>query len=64
MSEIKYPVQIQAAQSDAADSRVICMCHVFDGSGLSSVFNALTVSYCHVIAWDANGDKVREYDNR
>lgn len=59
-----YPVQIQADNQDAGDSQVSCMCHVFDNWGLITVFEALTKQYLHVIAWDCEGNKTKEYDNR
>lgn len=59
-----YPVQIQASNSDANDSRVACMCHVFDIAGEVTVFNALTKAYLHVMTWDKNGRLLQEYDNR
>jgi hypothetical protein len=59
-----YPVQIQADNSDAADSMVACMCHVFDVNGLITVRDALQKQYLHVVAWDVDGNQVSLYDNR
>jgi len=59
-----YPIQIQADNENAADAVVACMCHVFDGYGKTTVFNALSKQYRHVVAWDKDGKLVDEYDNR
>lgn len=59
-----YPVQIQADDSNAADSMVACMCHVFDVNGLITIRDALRKQYLHVIAWDVDGNQVSLYDNR
>ena len=61
---IRYPVQIQADNEDANDSRVPCMCHVFDYAGFTTVFAAMSRQYRHVLAWDANGAEIYKYDNR
>jgi hypothetical protein len=61
---ISYPVLIQADNEDAADSRVPCMCHVFDNPGAVCVFAALAKQYLHVISWDSLGNKLREHDSR
>lgn len=59
-----YPVQIQADNAEANDSQVACMCHVFDRDGLITLREALQKQYLHVIAWDCDGNKAFEYDNR
>lgn len=59
-----FPVQIQADNQDANDSHCVCMCHVFDVRDEVCLLTALSKQYLHVIAWDANGEKVYEYDNR
>jgi hypothetical protein len=59
-----YPVQMQADKQNANDSCAVAMLHVFDIRGEVLVFEMLTKTYPHVIAWDANGDVLREYDNR
>lgn len=59
-----YPVQMQADKQDANDSCAVVMLHVFDIRGEVLVFEMLTKTYPHVIAWDANGEVLREYDNR
>lgn len=59
-----YPVQMQGDNSDANDSHASCMLHVFDIKSEISAFDALSKMYCHVIAWDASGNVLREYDNR
>ena len=64
MANPGYPVQIQADNHDANDSQIDCMCHVFDRQGLVTVFEALCKQYLHVIAWDCDGNKAKEYDNR
>lgn len=64
MTAYKFPVQIQADNEQADSSLCPCLCHVFDTAGLVTVFNALTDKYQHVIAWDADGEIVQEYDNR
>lgn len=61
---MQYPVQIQADNQDAKDSTVPCMCHVFDVQGETMLYQALSKQYLHVVAWDANGNVVYEYDNR
>ncbi len=61
---MNHYAQIQADRYDAADATVSCMCHVFDHAGLETLFNALCKQYLHVIAWDAAGNILREYDNR
>ena len=64
LNPIQYPVQIQADNSDAGESDVVCMCHAFDQAGYVTVFGALARAYLHVIAWSAEGEKLREFDNR
>lgn len=64
MANPGYPVQIQADNAQADDSTVTCMCHVFDRDGLITMFDALSKVYLHVIAWDCDGNKAKEYDNR
>jgi hypothetical protein len=59
-----YPVQVQADNENAEDSAVRAMCMVYDRDGLITVFEALTKAYRHVIAWDCDGNKAKEYDNR
>lgn len=59
-----YPVQMQGDRHDANDSMAECMLHVFDIKGEVMVFEMLSKKYLHVIAWDANGTVLREYDNR
>ena len=59
-----YPIQIQADNQNAEDSRARAMCQVYDKDGFITVFDALTKSYLHVIAWDSEGKKVKEYNNR
>ena len=59
-----YPVQIQASNEQAEDAACACMCHVFDRAGLITVFEALCKTYLHVVAWDCDGNKAKEYDNR
>ena len=61
---MKFPIQIQADNAEAEDSLVPATCHVFDMGGFTTVFNALCAQYLHVVAWDADGNKVSEYDNR
>ena len=61
---MKFPVQIQADDMQADDSQALCMCHVFDRQGLTTVFNALAARYCHVVAWDADAQVVSVCDNR
>ena len=59
-----YPVQIQADNVNADDSRADVMCHVFDRKSLRRVFAAMMEVYLHVIAWDCDGNIVEQYDNR
>lgn len=59
-----YPVQIQADNENAKDGMVPCMCHVFDERGAVCMYQALERQYLHVVAWDASGTLVHEYDNR
>lgn len=59
-----YPVQIQADNSDAKGDNVPCMCHVFNSAGEVTLYQALAKQYLHVVAWDAYGHLVHEYDNR
>ena len=59
-----YPVQIQADNQDANDSHAVALCHVFDIQGELTIINALCKQYMHVISWDAQGEKLSEYDNR
>ena len=58
LNPIQYPVQIQADNSEAGESTVACMCHVFDQAGYVTVFGALARTYLHVIAWDAEIEKL------
>lgn len=60
----EYPVQIQADNTDAEDSQIDCMCRVIDQRGLVTVFEALCKQYLHVVAWDCDGNRAKEYDNR
>lgn len=64
MTEIKFPVQLQADNENANDSRVPCMCMVYDVRGLETIFGAVSKQYLNVIAWDCEGNIVKEYDNR
>ena len=59
-----YPVQMQGDRFDANDAMAECMLHVFDIKGEVMAFEMLSKKYLHVIAWDASGDVIREYDNR
>lgn len=62
--EIKYPVEFRASHIDANDVKAPCMCHVFDYGGYIALQHALTRVNLHVIAWDADGEIVFNYDNR
>lgn len=59
-----YPVQMQGDNMDANDSHALCMLHVFDIRGEIEAFEMLSKRFLHVIAWDASGNVLREYDNR
>lgn len=60
----KYPVQIQGDNTDANDTFVCCMVHVFDLNSERNAIAALTKQYLHVVAWDVAGLLIYEYDNR
>jgi len=59
-----YPVQIQASNNNAEDAHNVVMTHVFDIASEIQVFQALSKAFLHVVSWDAEGDKINEYDNR
>lgn len=61
---MKFPVQIQADNMQADDAMCPTMCHVFDLKGLITISAALQKQYLHVIAWDAEGEMIQQYDNR
>lgn len=65
MADTIYPTQIQADNQNAEDGQFVsCMVHVFDIRSEITAFEALSKVYLHVVSWDVNGSKVREYDNR
>lgn len=59
-----FPIQVQADNDNAQRDNVSCMCHVFDAEGAATIYQALERQYLHVVAWDAFGNLVHEYDNR
>lgn len=60
-----FPVQIQADKHEANDTRgCLVLCHVFDHTSQVCLLDVLSKQFAHVAAWDAQGNKIYEYDNR
>lgn len=60
----RFPVQIQADNTNADRIFCTCMIHAFDYQSETNAINALSKVYSHVVAWDAVGNRVFLYDNR